>query len=183
METKISHKLHRVIGDIINEKMFPACKILKDPACGGRHIIPLFCSRKTSNATEYCNVDLLMLVSDTVKVIIEIEESGVKPTQIFGKFIASALSRCYFHKSDSKNPISMGDSVLFIQILDTSDFKEGSSKILQWKNIETSIRAIISLRGSRIIDYQHIYGSPEDFLFNKEKQKALIEHIKEFIRR
>jgi len=87
----MGHPLHEIIGDCINANEFPGCKIVKSQDCGGHQDVPLFCSEVKSRKTRYCLVDMLMMKDDKIRVIIEIEESDVKPTQICGKFLASAL--------------------------------------------------------------------------------------------
>lgn len=63
------HPLHKFIGELIDDDAISSpFKIVKDPACGGRHNIPFFCSKKKSNKTEYCNVDLLILKNNKIKV-------------------------------------------------------------------------------------------------------------------
>lgn len=121
--------------------------VLADSACGGRHRLPLYCNAK-SLKTELCNVDMLILQSNSVRVILEIEESNVKPVQIFGKFLASALSTHYIYRNTP--PAPMAESVLFIQILDRSKLKEGTKKIEQWENIEKLIQNMISFRNTKI---------------------------------
>ena len=174
----MEHPLHRIVGECVDSKEFPNCKIIKDPACGGRQNIPLFCSEKKSNATEYCNVDLLILKDNKIRVIIEIEEANVKPTQICGKFLTSALSSYFIHESENSGPISMDDSVLFIQILDTSKLKEDkTSKIEQWENIQKSIENIIPVEDSKIDNYKLIYGNISEFKANGKKGIELINCI------
>jgi len=180
----MKHWLHKAIGRIIDDVLLPPdCKIFKDQACGGTHILPLFVSRKKSFATEYCNVDLLILKADKIKIIFEIEESDVKPTQICGKFLTSALSSCYIgNKKDFKH-IGMDDAVLFIQILDTSRLKvKNTKKIEQWKNIEKSIKKIIPLKGSQIKHYKLFYGGIQDFIGEAEKRKALVYYVRKHLR-
>lgn len=92
----MGHPLHKAIGKIIDEKSLPGCKILKDPACGGKQKFPLFSSKRKSRETEYCDVDILILKSNKIRVIIEIEEANVKPTQICGKLLTSALPPIIF---------------------------------------------------------------------------------------
>lgn len=125
----MAHPLHEIIGECVNSSEFPNCKIVKSQDCGGHQDVPLFCSKDKSRETRYCLVDLLMMQDNTIRVIIEIEESDVKPTQICGKFLASALASYYIHLSQDNHPIEMGDSVLFIQVLDTSKLEENTSKI------------------------------------------------------
>lgn len=173
------HPLHENIGEYIDSNIFSNCKIIKDSVCGGQQNVPLFCSTNKSNKTEYCNVDLLILKDNKIRVIIEIEEANIKPTQICGKYLTSALSSYFIHKSEDKKPINMDESVLFIQILDTSKLKKDkTSKIEQWKNIEKSIQNIIPVKGSRINNYKLFWGDISDFKKNEEKRNELISCIK-----
>jgi len=140
----MEHPLHKIVGECIGSHKFPNCKIIKDPACGGKQNIPLFCSEDKSNKTEYCNVDLLILKNNKIRVIIEIEEADITPTQICGKFLTSALSSYFIHESENNIPIGMSDSVSFIQILNMSRLKEGTAKPDQWENLEESINEHIA---------------------------------------
>ena len=179
---KMDHPLHKVIGDMIQDSEFPNCTIIKDPACSGSQNVPLFCSNKKSNQTEYCNVDLLILKDNKIGVIIEIEEANIKPTQICGKFLTSALSSHFIHTTQNDVPIGMGNSVAFIQILDTSKLKEDkTSKIEQWKNIEKSIQNIVPVNSSRINNYRLFFGNPSNFR-EENKRKELIDHIRKVLR-
>jgi len=78
------HPLHKEIADRL-DNILPSNSLVKDEACGGDQRIPLFYDKEKSRATEYCNVDMLVLKENRVRAIIEIEESNVKPTQICGK--------------------------------------------------------------------------------------------------
>ena len=173
------HPLHRIVGQCISSYRFPSCKIIKDPACGGQQNIPLFCSKDKSNRTEYCNVDLLILEDSKIRVIIEIEETDITPTQICGKFLTSALSSYFIHESKNNNPIRMSDSVSFIQIVNTSRLEEGTAKPDQWKNLEKSIRKILPIEGSRIRRYKLLYGNVSGFKGkHRNKCTELITYIK-----
>lgn len=179
----MKHQLHKAIGDIFTNDLLLGFEILKDPACAedGQNI-PLFCSEEKSLQTEYCNVDLLIAKADKIKVILEIEETDVKPTKICGKFLTSALSCYYIHGSGGNRAYSMDDSVLFIQILDTSKLeKEKTAKIKQWKNIEDSIKKIIPVKGSKMDDYRLFYGDVSEFGIDGEKRKELVDFIREFL--
>lgn len=178
----MEHPLHKAIGDIFAADPLPGYKFLKDPACAydGQNI-PLFCSEKKSNQTEYCNVDLLIVKSNKIKVIIEIEEANIKPTQICGKFLTSALSSCYIGQYNDSKPVSMDESVLFIQILDSSKLAEGTHKPKQWRNIEESITQIIPVRDSKIRKYSIFYGEAKEFGVNGTKRKELIKCIQKLL--
>lgn len=92
------HPFHKVIGDIFVPENFPVegIDILKDTACGGEHTLPLFCSDLRSYATRYACVDLMIIKDRKIKVIMEIEESNVKPLHLFGKYLAQLWRNIIF---------------------------------------------------------------------------------------
>lgn len=153
--SKKFHSMHETIGDILERSLPGDCTLVEDIACGGTQRIPLFCTAKKSRETEYCNVDLLVLKDNRIKAIVEIEESNVKPTQICGKFLTSALAKYYIHDSKGNRPVEMSNAVIFIQIVDTSNLvKDRTSKFKQWRLLEESINSIIPLKNSRIVSYR-----------------------------
>lgn len=181
-EIKVKHPLHKIVGESIDNIEFSDCKIIKDPACGGVHNIPLFCSGIKSNATEYCDVDILILKNKKIRVIIEIEEKTARPTEICGKFLTSALSFYYIHKSENNTPIEMDDSVTFIQIVKAPQTKNSSIPI-QYENLEKSIQSILPIKWSKINKYRLIYGTISDFINkNDKKYNELITCIKEALK-
>ena len=103
------HPLHKITGEVVNPDAFSGFVVLKDPACGGEQNIPLFSSIDKSRKTKCCNVDLLILKFERIKVIIEIEETDIKPAQICGKFLTSAVANYYIHESQNNKPIPMDD--------------------------------------------------------------------------
>jgi hypothetical protein len=112
------HPLHKAVGNLLKE--FADKHKLEtrlDPACGinksGKQHIPLFLGAKSSS-TRLCCVDAMLLKNGEVAAVIEIEESNIKPTQICGKYMTTALSKKYIHKNES---LDMKD-ISFIQILD-----------------------------------------------------------------
>jgi len=170
------HPFHRVIGDLISGMNLSKDKyyVLKDSACGSEHTLPLFCSDERSYATRYACVDLVILKEQKVKVIMEIEESNVKPIHIFGKFLTSDMAKYYIY---GKEKYEMDESVLFLQILDFSKQKNVSIRKAQWNNIEESIRAILPFEGTSIREYAIFYGDQSDFK-NEEKKDNLIEFVR-----
>jgi len=147
--------MREAIGDIFEDSLPPHYSLIRDKACGGKQRIPLFCVAEKSRTTEYCNVDLLVLRGNKIRIIVEIEESNVKPTQICGKFLTSALAKYYIHNSKRNEPIEMDGSVTFIQVVDTSKLvKDKTSKFKQWKALEESINRVIPLKNSRITSYR-----------------------------
>jgi len=161
------HELHLKIGEHLKSIDIENTKIIIDPACGGNQNIPLFLSDTKSNQTEICNVDLMIIKNNKIKIIIEIEEANVKPTQILGKFMTSALAESHIHKKNKDNPISMDENVCFIQILDTKKLNKKSNKTKQWDNIEDKIKKLLPSLQTNIKTYQLFYGNLEDINLNK----------------
>jgi len=134
------HPLHKAVGKLLKE--FAEKNNLEarlDPACDAKskQNIPLFCGPKAM-VTRLCCVDAMLLQKDKVTVIIEIEVSNIKPTQICGKYLTTALSNEYNH--DEKSIKIEKNSIDFIQILDTSSpYKEE-----QFKNIKEAMEKIHS---------------------------------------
>jgi len=179
---KNRHPLHRVIGDMIQDSDFPNCTVIKDPACGGSQNIPLFCSPVKSNQTEYCNVDLLILKDNKIRVIVEIEEADITPTKIFGKFLTSALSSYYIHRTQNDVPIGMGDWVSFIQILDMSKLEvDKTAKFNQWEYIENSISKILPVKNSKINDYKIFFGKISGFR-EEGRRQDVIKYIRKVLK-
>ena len=148
------HPLHERIGEMLRGATLGSCELVLDPACGGDQNIPLFVSEPKSNATEYCNVDVLFLEDGRVRGVIEIEEANILPTQVCGKFLTSALASFYHHKRHGSTPISIRDA-FFVQIVDSSRLKgDRTSKLAQFENIRESIRSVLPLGGSAVTSYE-----------------------------
>jgi len=169
------HPFHKIIGDIFDKKNFPfkGIKILRDSACGGDHTLPLFCYDVRSYATRYACVDLMIIKEGKIKVIMEIEESNVKPLHLFGKYLASAMAEYYIYGEEK---VEMDKSVVFIQILDTSKQKSKSVRNEQWENVKKSIRSIIPVNVSSIKKYKIFHGNQSDFVSGNKKDE-LIEFV------
>lgn len=154
------HPLHEIIADVIETKLPEGMALIRDPACVGEQRIPLFLSDEKSRATWICDVDSLLVVGRQIRVIIEVDESDVKPTQIAGKFLASAISTHYSHKN-AGGSIPKAESVTFLQFLSTSALPNGTSKTAQWINIERAIRNLLPV--GNITHYHLFYGLPDEF--------------------
>ena len=141
-----------------------------DSACDGNQRISLFGSEIKSYKTRYCDVDILILKDNKVKVIIEIEESDIKPVHIFGKFLVSALSTHYIY-NDKKYP--MDDSVTFIQLVDTSKLSiNKTSKFKQCENIGLSIQKILHMRWGNIGEYK---------IFNDKETGEMLAYLSTYL--
>jgi hypothetical protein len=168
----MKHPLHEKIGSLIDTILqgHPDIKIVKDPACcPGEETdlqqIPLFRTKQKSLYTRYCCVDMLILKREKIRGIVEIEEANIKPTQICGKFLTSALSNFYIHEKDG-GIVEMADSVFFLQVLDSKKLKEGSVKRRQFESLEEAIRKILPLKDSRVNEYRIFVGNQDDSFNN-----------------
>ena len=168
----VEHNFHKLIGEKIYAN-FKDCRVLRDTACGGNHILPLFCSPDKSNKTEFCDADMLLIKDNKIKVIFEIEESDVKPTQICGKFLASALSLNYLYDNER---IEMDDNTLFIQILDNSKLEGGSSKEDQWKNLEKAIVDLLPV--GKMTQYKLFFGNATKFNYDE-----IMKYLRDFLQK
>jgi hypothetical protein len=178
-----SHLLHQLVGEIVTEKFGkqPGVIVKRDFACCAKEEpqeqLPLFSTQRKSRVTQLCKVDMLIIAENEVKIIIEIEESGMIPTKICGKFLTSGLAQWYIpYKGD---PVRLADNLLFIQVLSSSKIPERSSIHNQWSSIESTLKGI-NMVGKRKMSYQLISGRPEDF---KGLPKGiLVENIRDFLR-
>jgi hypothetical protein len=118
---------------------------------------------------------MLIIKSNEVRVIVEIEKSNVKPVQICGKLLASALSSHYVY--GKTEPIPMHGSVLFVQVIDASELKLGNRKVQQCKNLERVIQKTPPIKDSRIRDYKLSCGDRNDFGSNGERGKQLVAQL------
>ena len=162
----MDHPLHLSVADQIQRRLESRFDLLRDPACGGNHQLPLFIGQHKARETRMCCVDLLVLQSGTVRAIIEIEESGFLPTKICGKFLQAALATHFIHDSVTEATIPYADEVLFVQVLDgLKCLKPGTRKDSQAKLIERQIRGMLPLRG--ISEYRL------DFICGKDDKMGL----------
>ena len=130
----LSHRFHEAIGRLINKEKYQDCEIWMDRACDPRngHKIYLY-----KDNIRYSDVDILIVKKKGPGIIIEIEESNVKPINLFGKFFAAAFSDHYQTK-DTESRL-LGYPMLFIQVV-LSELKTKSKKSEQWYSIEKIIQ-------------------------------------------
>ena len=169
------HPLHERIGELLGSAELGSCELVLDPACGGDQNIPLFVSEPKSNATEYCNVDVLFIRDGQVRGIIEIEEANILPNQVCGKFLTSALASFYHHRRHGNRPIPIQDT-FFVQVVDSSKLKgDKTSKLAQFENIRESIREVLPLSGSGVSSYELVAVAGANDAENSEKVIRWIE--------
>jgi hypothetical protein len=159
-----AHAFHQVIGGLMDRLHLPGCRVLKAAECGGEHNLPLFYTAHKSNATEFCDVDILVLMSGRIRVIVEIEEVERSPGKLFGKFAVPAVCWGYIY-GPSGEDAPMGDRVVFVQMVNATDIQPNSSKPEQWRLVEKSIRDLMPLKGkgARLVEYHLLAGTSGEF--------------------
>ena len=166
----MSHRLHRIVGEVLREVEAAGAdvRLLLDPACGAKdgknHNLPFFLKPEKSNATEICNVDAVLLAGDRIKVVVEIEEANVGPTQICGKFLTTALAKGLIHEALGSRLVEFDDATVFVQVLDTTGLNiERTAKLDQWINIRDAIREILPRLGGKVATYELLHGDASGF--------------------
>lgn len=178
-----SHEFHLVIGKILKE-MMPAdsqdFELILDSACehhlgNESRIIPLYLSgSETRTEREISDVDAIVIdksnkSNSRISIIIEIEESGIKPIKVCGKFLTSALADEL--KIKDAKPISLVQSkpISFIQILRlTDDMKKERSKLRsKMVLIGDRLSQLAASEPFNIVRYDLLIGDEEDFRFGE----------------
>ena len=149
------HPFHFAVAEELQKRLAGRGELLKDTACGGSQHLPLFVGPTKGFDTRMCDVDLIIVSENQVRVIVEIEESGFLPTKICGKFLQSAIATHLIHNSRPVPVLPYGEQVLFVQVLDGSKISmQGSRKVLQSKLIERQIGSMLPRMGSGITNYR-----------------------------
>ncbi len=161
-----AHALHRTVGLLMNRVCAPGIDILKDSACESLDTksvqrLPLFCAKEKRRSNQFCNVDMLVIQDSCVKVILEIEESGIKPSKICGKLLTSSLSRYFIHERYQNRPIPLANRVLFVQVVRNPRKFGLRSMKAQWMNLTASLKQLAPI--GAVTDYEFFHGSITDF--------------------
>lgn len=151
----VKHPLHLAIANSLEAKLNSNAKLIRDPACGGSHQIPLFIGVPKHRENRMCQVDLLIIKEGRVRVIIEIEESEFIPTKICGKFLQAALATHLIHDSQIPPEVPYSKEVLFVQVLDGSKcLPPHTKKDSQAELIKERINGMIRLGWSEVTNYR-----------------------------
>jgi hypothetical protein len=148
----MSHPLHLAVANAIKHRGIGAADLYCDPACDDSPMqrLPLF-RGDPSRSTALCNVDLLVIKDDTVRAIIEIEESVSKPTTICGKFLTSALAD---RARLDLVVIPFSELALFVQVIDTHKLPPHSKKPAQYVHLKSVIQSVLPTLSSCVKQYQ-----------------------------
>ena len=153
----VKHPLHLAVADTIERRGIGAAILYRDLAADDspRQRLPLFLGKRRSSCTRLCNVDLLVIKDDAVKVIIEIEESDFRPTIICGKFLTSVLATHFIHDScHNSEPIQVSDSALFVQVVNTSKLPKDTKKPFQYKLLKSELQSLLPRLSSHVELYK-----------------------------
>jgi len=155
----MKHPLHKAVASIIIARIPAGFELVSDPACGGIQHLPLFIGQGKAIRTRMCCVDILVIRDGKVHAIVEIEESGFIPSKICGKFLQAALANHFIHDTRTEGPISYGENVLFIQVLDGSKcLKTLGQKDSQAELIRNEIRKLLPIRGVKQYELFFVKG-------------------------
>ena len=167
------HPLHKLIAKIILETELPGAHPVLGKDCGGDQQIQLFCNGQAARATRFCSVDAAVLKDGEVKIIIEIEESDIRPTALCGKVFVSAHASHFIHRGKSY-PIAAHAS--FMQVIDTRKLSPRSSKLTQCSHLTELIRNTLSAN-DRHMEYDIFYGDVAEFE-QMEPRQELQNHLR-----
>jgi hypothetical protein len=182
----VKHRIHREIGGLLDEKELPQVTILRDSAClhdgdddrepEKKRRITLY-READPKRVRMCDVDILAYREGRGTVVIEIEESNLKPVQVFGKFFASA------HSTHQGGRRLDDQRLLFIQVLvATSVDLAASGKPMQWKVLETIIKRNAAKDWpERDVQYELLGGGPDDFRPGSSKADRLVGLVRDFL--
>ncbi len=156
-ETTTKHPLHVEVAEVVREKIRSGDLLLLDSACVEDNAdeklqhLPLFrCDDvlDKSRATQYSNVDMLVVRNGRVRMIVEIEESSTSPVTICGKVLASGMANCLIHLTLDPSLVEYADHVTFVQVAKPkATTEDGSKKEEQFRLLESSIRAVLPSTG------------------------------------
>jgi len=169
------HIKHLKIGHIL-QKHFSKENLVLDYACTNdtpKQQIPLFSVIEKSASSRLCNIDAALLKDGFLRVIIEIEETGIIPTKICGKFLTSAFAEYLIHNSICGSPVKINDC-LFVQILNDQNLESNTKKRKQGEMIAKKINELPNK--GHIKEYELFWYS--DVIANSD---TLISKLRKFI--
>jgi hypothetical protein len=184
------HVLHETVAEVVEDALNSLrdgkWELKRSPECKGDHALPLFRGGIGGHLVEYCDVDLIVKHGGEARLIVEIEESEVKPNQILGKVITSTLSERYLYRGDKagKDDTPLSPRTGFIQIIssdkqlnNSGGNRRRSAKASQWQDLDKVIRDnVVALPDGKIRMYRLIFGDSRSFEAgtNREELKKTV---------
>jgi hypothetical protein len=124
----------------------PTSHVIAAPECGGGHRIQFFSAGTRSRGTNYCWPDLVIIQNNKVRVIVELEQSGiVSAGKISSKLIPVLLSSCACNEDIDGGTIAISREATLIQVVNTTLLKPVTRKLRQYENLEADIRGLLPL--------------------------------------
>jgi len=173
--------VQKCVSEAVNGLDQIDCEVVWAPECRGDWRLPLFCSDIKSWVNLNCHVDGLVILDGKVRLLFEIDESDIRPTALFGKFLAACDSQYFIHWTKLDRPIPITNAVLF-QVVSTMKLPDGTWKKDQFKRIESDIKEM--LKGSEctpLDDYRLLCGTPEEFGVQESMGRVLIHAVRDLI--
>ncbi len=123
------------------------------------------------------DVDAAVFFQNEVKVVLEIEESNLRPLHFCGKFLATALSRYY---KGQRGQVLLSDSMLFIRVFVKENEDPDWSKYAQARYLAKEIHRRLLHPNIRIKNYSFHYGTVEEFK-TPQHRDDLTKEIRDFL--
>jgi hypothetical protein len=171
------HPLHKLIGQILVRTEMESGEPLLGKDCGGDQHVQLFCNNRAARASRFCSIDAAVRTNDELKIIIEIEESDIRPVALLGKVSASARASHCIHK---RVIYPIAARAPFIQVIDTRKLSSRSSKLDQCRYLLESVRNTLSTTGGSLRGYEIFHRDIAEFerpAAQSELQDSLREAI------
>jgi len=90
--------LHVAIGNILRSAELPNAEVILDKACGGDEHIRFYGKEPPGNKTSIVQVDAAIILNGEIKIVIEIEQSDLRPLYLCGMnrrgILYSRTSKC-----------------------------------------------------------------------------------------
>jgi hypothetical protein len=167
--------LHEAIGRVLIEleARIPGSQVILSDHCGGREQIRLY-GGDQPDAPCIVYADAAVVIRDEIKVVIEVEESNLRPLHLCGKVLGTAVST--YHRG-RRGRIPLSDSLLFIQIFVKESEDEAWSKLAQCHYLENKIRECLPPNVNRIKGYYFHYGTAEEYNSDRSHGRELLDEI------
>jgi hypothetical protein len=160
------HPFHRYVGmKLMKLRTPPGSAPILDSACAGpeqhnnTHNLPLFATIRDDGtgyykAVEFTDVDAFFPMNNKVRVIVEIEESGIRANKLCSKFMSAALSDYYRRGEET---IHLDDVVLFVQVLKSKNKIRNDGSSATWSYLGGKFNGL-KLAEGRTMRYAIYWG-------------------------
>lgn len=176
------HLLHEAVADAIQTIIAPPNPQLTfelDQACRGNKHLTFFLSFVPSRESAISKVDIIVMKDHKIKLVCEIEETGLNPGKFFGKVFSTASAKvCRLVDPPGFRYIDFDDNAIFVQIVSTRSFNEdGSLKKKQGQLIENELFHKLATFNSWIKKYRLLFGDESDFANSQKDGYKQLERI------